>query len=103
MGLGEHTMTCHGDLHTRETPSQAFSGSFVEIGHPKREEKQDGVLIMIGAVAVPRGGINQAPRGPFDDLHSISDVPILRQILIDGELGQGEGNQHALNGRHAEK
>ncbi len=51
-------------------------------------------------MTVPGSGIKQATGCPLDHLHAETDEAVLREILIDRQLGQGKWNEHALNRRH---
>src|SRR6476660_3833027 len=108
-------------LPTRDTPSQmrcmstakiTVFKSFISFRSSRRlfqirdtesEKEEEGVLVMIGAVAVPGSRIEEATGGAFDDLNAIADIPVLSEILIDRQLRQRKWDQHALNRRHAEE
>src|SRR5689334_7877601 len=105
--IGEHSMAAPPFVPTRETPSQtsqtfgpgepiselalrssasrrpAFSRRIFEISDPECKEKQDGVLIVIGAVAVPGGRVQEPSRRAVDDVDPIAHITVLGKVLVD--------------------
>lgn len=66
---------------------------FVEIREPEAEEKEEGVLVMVGAVTVPGRDEVQAAGRTLDDFDAIPYVPVLRHVLINRQLRQSERNE----------
>ncbi len=60
-------------------------------------------MIVVRPVAVPWRGIEKPAGCPLNDLHAVANIAVLREILINRELGKGKRNEHALDRRHAEE